>query len=214
MEHAQMSEEDARLLLQTCDATGIAGLVRVPDPSPGDVNRLLEAGASGVVMPRLRTLDDAQALRGMLRFPPFGRRSVGKDNPLSGYGTVPVTEYLERADSRTVAIGQFETREIDDDLDAVMECLDVAFLGLMDLSVDLGVPGKLDAPAVAERVRLIEASAHRCGTALGAVAGNVQAARRLISAGYRFIALGSDVTFLVDSVMPVVSQIFVATSDS
>jgi 2-keto-3-deoxy-L-rhamnonate aldolase RhmA len=206
MEHGQVSEDDARVVVRACTAGGLHGIVRLPEPTAGVVNRLLEAGASGISMPRLRSAAEAQALRAMMRFPPEGARSIGKDNALAGYGTIPLTEHLHRADEHATVMAQFESGAIDD-LDAAMQALDIAFIGMVDLTIDLGVPGEPGHPAVRARVAEIEAAARRAGVPLGAVASSMDAARRMLADGYRLIALGSDVGFLADSVLPLADEI-------
>jgi 2-keto-3-deoxy-L-rhamnonate aldolase RhmA len=206
MEHGQLTESDARGVVRACTASGVHAIVRVPEPSAGVVNRLLEAGAAGISMPRLRTATEARELRAMMRFPPRGVRSIGKDNALAAYGTIPLADYIRRADERSTVIAQFENRDTDD-LDAAMRSLDIAFIGMIDLTVDFGAPGDIRDPGVRARVLEIEQAARRAGVALGAVAGSVTDARRLISEGYRFVAFGSDIGFLVSSVMPLIAEI-------
>jgi 2-keto-3-deoxy-L-rhamnonate aldolase RhmA len=103
-------------------------------------------------------------------------------------------------------MAQFESGATDD-LDAAMRALDIAFIGMVDLTIDLGVPGEPHHPAVRARVAEIEAAARRTGVPLGAVAATMDAARGMIADGYRLIALGSDVGFLAASVLPLADEI-------
>lgn len=196
MEHAQMAEQEARSVIRACVAVALPVVVRLPDPSQGLVNRLLEAGATGIQLPRLRTAQDTNQLYSMMHFPPLGTRSVGNANQLAGYGTVPILKYLELANSEVLTVGQFETRDIDQPCDPMFDRLDVAFIGPTDLSVDFGVPGRSDAPVVRTRVAQIEEAAARTGTVMGAFASSVSAAHKCIEAGYRYIAVSGDVTLL------------------
>lgn len=196
MEHAQMDEREARCVIRACVAAAMPVVVRLPDPSQGLVNRLLEAGATGVQLPRLRTAHDTRQLYSMMHFPPLGTRSVGNANHLAGYGTVPIVDYLELANSQVLTVGQFETRDIDQPCDPMFEGLDVAFIGPTDLSVDFGVPGHSDAPVVRSRIGEIEEAAARTGTIMGAFVSSVDAARKCVEDGYRYIAVSGDVTLL------------------
>ncbi len=196
MEHAQMAEQEARCVVRACVAAGLPVVVRLPDLSQGLVNRLLEAGATGVQLPRLRAAQDTRQLYSMMHFPPLGTRSVGNANQLAGYGTVPILDYLEMANAKVLTVGQFETRDIDQPCDPMFEGLDVAFIGPTDLSVDFGVAGQADAPDVRARIAEIEAAAKRTGTVMGAFVSSVDAARRCLEAGYRYIAASGDVTLL------------------
>jgi len=196
MEHAQVSEMEAREVIKACAAVGLAVTVRLPEPTQGLVNRLLEAGAVGIQMPRLRSSADTNNLYSMMHFPPEGTRSVGNANAWAGYGAVPVPDYLRDCNARALVIGQFETREIEEPIDKMMERLDVAFIGPMDLSVDFGFPGQFDHPEVAARVAQIEAAAERAGTKMGAFVGTVERAGQLAKAGYRYLAVSGDVAIL------------------
>jgi len=196
MEHAQMSEAEARVVILECAAVGLPVVVRLPDPAQGQVNRFLEAGAVGIQVPRLQTRAQARALHAMLHFPPAGTRSVGNANRWAGYGAVPVQRYLEEGNARALAIGMFETREMEQPIDAMMGGLDVAFIGPMDLSVDYGVPGQFDHPDVVARIRAVEAAAARAQTVMGAFVGSAEQAAKLVAAGYRFLAVSGDIALL------------------
>ncbi len=207
MEHAQISEMEARVVIQECVAVGLPVVVRFPEPIQGVVNRLLEAGAVGIQMPRLRSRVEARALYTMMRYPPTGTRSVGNANRWGGYGSVPVPRYLEESNARTLAIGMFETREMEQPIDAMMDGLDVAFIGPMDLSVDYGVPGQFDHPDVAARIREIESAAARTTTVMGAFVGSVEQAAKLVAAGYRYLAVSGDITLLGNAAKTLVSSL-------
>jgi 2-keto-3-deoxy-L-rhamnonate aldolase RhmA len=196
MEHAQMSEAEARVVILECVAVGLPVVVRLPDPAQGLVNRFLEAGAVGIQMPRLHTRAQARGLHAMLHFPPTGTRSVGNANRWAGYGAVPVQRYLEEGNARALAIGMFETRELEPPLETLMEGLDVAFIGPMDLSVDYGVPGQFDHAEVVARIREVELAAARTKTAMGAFVGSVEQAAKLVATGYRFLAVSGDIALL------------------
>jgi 4-hydroxy-2-oxoheptanedioate aldolase len=207
MEHAQMSEDGARRIAHTCAERDIACIVRLPEPTAGVVNRLLEAGATGIQMPRLRTSAEAAELEQIMRFPPHGRRSVGNANRKAGYGSVPIVEYLEDSNCSVLTVGQFETRALEDPPDRATEHLDVAFIGPVDLSVDFGVPGRADHPSVQEHVRKIEAAAARTATAMGAFASTPAQAEKYLADGYRFLAISGDVGLLTHAAREMVSTL-------
>jgi 2-keto-3-deoxy-L-rhamnonate aldolase RhmA len=207
LEHAQMSEDEARTLIRACVSNDLPVVVRLPEPTPGVVNRLLEAGAQGIQMPRLRTGDETRALYDMTHFPPRGRRSVGNANRQAAYGKVSTADYVRDADQDLLVIGQFETREDQWLFDEVMDKLDVAFIGPTDLSVDYGVPGKSDDPDVAQHVSQVHGAADRRGIIMGVFVGDAEGAKRYVEAGYRFFAVGSDVSLFVNEARRVGEQL-------
>ncbi|MGH3729104.1 MAG: HpcH/HpaI aldolase family protein [Micromonosporaceae bacterium] len=205
LEHAQIDEAGARSVVLAGRATGLPIVVRPATPDRGLINRLLEAGAAGIQLPRVRTRRDADGLRDLLAYPPVGSRSISQAQPAAGFGAEPLPAYLTRSNDSVLGIGQFETADLADPLDDAVAPLDVAFLGTVDLSVDVGRPGDPSAPEVRERIGVVERACARTGTILGTYAGTVPAARAAAAAGYRYIALGADVSTFRDAASAMVS---------
>lgn len=196
LEHSQADERDCRDVLLAARAEGIPTVVRVASVDRGLINRLLEAGAAGIQMPRIRTAADVAELRSLVSYPPAGTRSLSLAQPSARYGTKPMQDYLRDSNEEVLTVGQFETADLIAPLDDVVEGLDVAFIGTLDLSVDAGVAGQFDSPALRQKVAAVEEAAKRTATPLGAFAPDVSAARTAISRGYRYIAVAADITML------------------
>jgi 2-keto-3-deoxy-L-rhamnonate aldolase RhmA len=92
-------------------------------------------------------------------------------------------------------------------IDTMMDGLDVAFTGPMDLSVDYGVPGQFDHPDVVARVREVEAAAARTKTMMGAFLGSVEQAAKQVAAGYRFLAVSGDIALLGNAAKALVASL-------
>lgn len=199
MEHAQITEIEARTVVHACSAAAVPVVVRLPEPSAGTVNRLLEAGASGIQAPRIRHRQDVAALRSMTCFPPKGSRSVGTAHPAADYGRVPVADYVVRANAEVLVVGQLETADTEEPLDELVRALDIVFIGPVDLAVTMGFPGDGGASTVRRRVNEIEAAARAASVPLGIFAPTVNEATELIARGYRYIALAGDISFLAAS---------------
>lgn len=168
LEHSQLSEADGLRLTRHAAALGFPALVRLPELDRGAVNRLLEAGASGIQLSSVRSVAQVEALCAATRYAPEGDRSVSLAHPGAAYGGVPLAEYIE---SQRVAppelVVQIESADTDDPLTDVLAAgADVAFIGTTDLSVDLG----LDSTRVDERVQAIAAAASAAGVELGGFA--------------------------------------------
>lgn len=194
LEHAQITEVEARQVLLAGAACGLPVVVRVAEVERGLVNRLLEAGAAGIQAPRIRGPADVGALRSLVLYPPEGTRSVSLQQPAASYGDTPLLEHLGTADRRVLMVGQLETADLEQPLDGWLRGLDVAFVGAVDLRVAVG----FDAAAFAERLGAIEAAAHRCGVTLGIFAPRREDAESAISRGHRYVAVGGDLTMLRD----------------
>jgi 2-keto-3-deoxy-L-rhamnonate aldolase RhmA len=194
-EHAQMSPSDVCDVIRAGAAAGLPVTVRIPELNRGEINRFLEAGAAGIQLARTRG-DLGSGLADLVRYPPDGSRSVSLAQPAAGYGQMPLTDYLRSSNDSVMAIGQFETADYADGLDLAMKHLDVAFIGPVDLSVDLRTPGTLDSPPMTTAIQTIETAAHRAGTVLGTFAATTEAVNAAKQRGYRYIVYSSDLAML------------------
>jgi 4-hydroxy-2-oxoheptanedioate aldolase len=166
LEHSQLTEPDALRLVRHAHALGCEALVRIPTVDRGLVNRLLEAGAAGLQLSTVRSVAQVWALRDAMQYAPYGTRSISLAHPLAGYGATALADYLAACrDARPRLVAQIETATTDDPLEEVLGAgVDVAFIGAMDLTVDLG----LDGTRTRGRIEEIAAAADRTGVALGA----------------------------------------------
>lgn len=192
LEHSQISEAEAGIMILAGRALGLPVIVRVADFLPGVVNRLLEAGAAGIQVPQVQTGEQAAGMRRVCKYPPEGTRSLSLAQPAAGYGLEPLADYIRRSNEEVLFIGQLESREIEQPISGVISELDVAFIGTLDLTLDLGVPGKTDDAVVQQRLREIEQAAALEKVPLGIYADTPARAIKAAEAGYRFIALSSD----------------------
>jgi 4-hydroxy-2-oxoheptanedioate aldolase len=108
LEHHGYSVETAGALMRAARVGGADILAR---PAKGEfmrMARLLEMGAQGIMYPRC---DDAAEAREVVRwskFAPLGRRGVDGGNPDMPYCTMPLPEYIERANAETFLVIQIE----------------------------------------------------------------------------------------------------------
>jgi 4-hydroxy-2-oxoheptanedioate aldolase len=165
LEHSQISDDDALRLVRHAWLVDLPVLVRVTSVERGLVNRLLEAGADGVQLSTVRGARQVRDLVAATRYAPDGTRSIGVAHPAARYGARDVSEYLaEQRAAPPIVVAQIETCETDDSLDDILRAgVDVAFVGTLDLTVD--VDG--DAARVAARTAQIAAAAKAAGVVFG-----------------------------------------------
>jgi 2-keto-3-deoxy-L-rhamnonate aldolase RhmA len=207
LEHSQITEQQAGNMIAAGHACGMPVIVRIAHFDPGQINRLLEAGAAGIQLPQLQTREQASAFYSACKYPPEGSRSLSLAQPAAGYGSEPLTEYIQRSNREALLVGQLESKELEWPLESLIKNLDIAFIGSLDMTVDMGVPGRLDDPAVQQRLREIEKAAASANVHLGIYADSPARAAEAAAAGYRMIALSSDLGALAGSVKGWVKQL-------
>lgn len=207
LEHSQITEQEAGNMITAGRACDLPVIVRVAHFDPGQVNRLLEAGAAGIQVPQIQKREQVTAFRDACKYPPEGSRSLSLAQPAAGYGSEPLTEYIGRSNREVILVGQLESRELESPLIELIQQLDIAFIGSLDLTVDMGAPGKLDDPAVQQRIREIEEAANVAKVHLGIYADSPARAAQAATAGYRMIALSSDLGALAGAARGWVRQL-------
>jgi len=77
LEHTSMGLESLETMLVAAQLGGVTTIVRPPDLDASKVGRILDAGAEGVLFPRIEDGDEAEAARRSLRHAPEGTRGWG-----------------------------------------------------------------------------------------------------------------------------------------
>ncbi|MBA3478045.1 MAG: 2-dehydro-3-deoxyglucarate aldolase [Lautropia sp.] len=198
MEHSAADVGGARAQMQAIAGNpACAAVVRVPGPDPVTVKKVLDVGAQTLMFPMVHTVQDALQAVAATRYPPQGMRGVAAMHRASRYGAVE--GYLAKAGSEIALIAQIETlRGVEAAFDiASVDGVDALFIGPADLSADLGLLGQVTNPKVYELAGKVIAAARRAGKAVGALAADEAIATRYLEAGCSFIALASDLGFMM-----------------
>lgn len=192
LEHSQISEQEAAQVILAGTACGLPIIVRVASIDAGVINRLLEAGAAGIQLPQVQRREQVAAFCSAMKYPPEGSRSISLAQPVAGYGAEPLTEYIHRANSEVLLVGQLETRDVELSLEKLVQGLDVIFIGMLDMTLEMGVPGRFDDAQVVQRQQEIEKAAKATKAYMGIYADSPTRAKQAAATGYRYIALSSD----------------------
>lgn len=196
-EHAPIDVRTAYQLINTATAEGLLALVRVEELNPSSIQRILDAGASGVLIPHIDTPKQAQLAARSVRFPPVGIRGAGGTSRAGRWGTLPTAAYLASGNEEALCIPQLESKAALDNVEkiAAVEGIDALFIGVADLSMDMGTT-----PADPEVVKLYLHAldvAHRAGKPCGFASGTAAGARAALDQGFDFVMASSDTAMLV-----------------
>lgn len=197
LEHSPLSFESAYRHIATAEANGVAPLVRVPDHGYGPIQRVLDAGASGVLVPHVEDATQAERLSRAVRFEPRGTRGFGLTSRAGHWGMMPRAEYLRQGNEDAMFIPQLESLAAVGALDAILSTQDVSaiFLGPGDLSVSMGV--RDDHPDVLAVMDRVAAACRSAGVPCGTAIGNDPARLAdLARRGFTFVMIGNDASFL------------------
>lgn len=197
LEHGAHGSEALGPLILAAKARGIYPLVRVRTSEPTEIAAALDAGAAGVIVPQIGSLAEAERAVKAARFAPDGNRGANPFVRAADYSGR--LEWFAEANRDTAILLMIEgqgglaaAREI-----ASLPNLDGIFIGPMDLSHALGVPGDMANPKVVDAIRTVIAACKANHITAGIFAGTPDAAKRWIGDGVSLLGVSADtITFL------------------
>jgi len=165
MEHGSYSLETVEDIAKVARLCGIGIFARVPSLDRAYVSRVMDAGVQGVMVPMISSAEEAKKLVGWARYEPIGNRGLSSNGGHTDYQGMGMDSpsFMKSQNHKTLAIAQIETKEAIDCIDeiAAIEGIDVLLIGPNDLSISLGMPGKIFDPLVQEAIGKVADSADR-----------------------------------------------------
>ena len=206
LEHGASGEDLIGPTVVAGNAYAIPTLVRVESAERIRIGRALDAGASGVMIPRLETVEQVSAVVKHMSYPPFGDRGVATYNRSAKWGR-DLSGLGEK--SKAACIIQIETLKALENVDdiAKIDGVDLLFVGPLDLSFALGVPRDFKNPKFIEATAKVVSAAKANNKVAGILAADANAAEAFIAQGFKFIAIGSDSTLLASAISNLVTQL-------
>lgn len=196
-EHAPQSPEGVFRQLQAVAAAGhdTTTLVRLGRIDPDEIRLYLDMGAHGIVTPMVGTPEQAKAGAEACRYPPRGTRSYGPFRA-AAYGFTP--DYFRGADDGVLYMPIVETKEGLERLPEILAVpgVDCVVVGLVDLSISLGVPFEMDGSTMVDAMESIGRQAADSGKPAGiGMYGDLldpESYRRFTGMGYTLLLAGGD----------------------
>lgn len=211
-EHGTVGAETVQKLVRAANLHSMTPFVRTRDCSRGAVLSMLEAGAHGLVVPQINTVEEVHSLVANSRYYPEGSRGVFLGSN-GGYGFAEFAEkglqsYFDVCNRETLIFPQCETKGCLENIEeiAAIPGVDGIFIGPYDLSVALGMPGQFGAPEFAAAVERIKNAVKAAGKLLITYTTKPEDVSRYFSEGFDAVALNVDVALLISLVRDVVRK--------
>jgi 2-keto-3-deoxy-L-rhamnonate aldolase RhmA len=131
MQHSPLTYQEVARMIWACRGAPAVPFIRVPDATPGDIQKAVDIGALGVILP---LVDDAEEIRSAVEYamyPPEGRRSLGNGQ----YGALYGSDYRATANENIVMVAMIESPAGVANADAIASVpgVDVVFAASTDL---------------------------------------------------------------------------------
>lgn len=209
IEHSAFDWSHAATIFAAVADAGCVPLARVPEGDHYCIKRVLDAGAWGIVVPMVDTVEQARLAIAAAKYPPVGNRSVGGGMHALNFAA-SAGDYYERANDEILVVLQTESPtgvENAEDIYRLPGC-DAIFIGPNDLRFNMRTPDggqPTDQQHEAMIQRVIEIG-RKVGTPTGIHAMDPHSALERARQGMQFIAVASDLRMLA-----VTNQQFVST---
>ncbi len=131
MQHSPLTYQEVARMIMACKGSPAIPFIRVPDATEGDIQKAVDIGALGIIIPMVDTVEKAQNAVKFAKYPPVGRRSQGNGQ----YGTIWGNDYRQTANDNIMVVAMIENPagvEIADKIAAVPG-IDVVFVASTDL---------------------------------------------------------------------------------
>lgn len=132
MQHSPLTYSDVAKMIRACQDAPAIPFIRVPDATQGDIQKAVDIGALGIIVPMVATVEEAQDAVMYSKFPPEGRRSHGGGQ----YDEIWGDDYRGTANENILVVVMIESPdgvEIADQIAAVSG-VDVVFAASGDIA--------------------------------------------------------------------------------
>ena len=207
MEHAYITIEHALGHVMAVRGSQTAPLIRVPYNDPNVIKPYADLAPAGIIVPMIRSAEDARQAVQACRYPPHGIRGFGPVRNM--FGKQSMAEYLEVARDELMVIAHIETIEAVREIDEILATpgLDGISLGRNDLSGSLNKLGQHSDPEVLEAIDTVLTKARQTDLSVGASIGyDPELVQDWWKRGVQWFALGDDLTHMFDGFSNVVQE--------
>jgi 4-hydroxy-2-oxoheptanedioate aldolase len=190
-EHGSMGPSEIETMIRRADAVGLPAIVRVDDNAQPVIQRVLDAGATGVQVPQVNAAAEVEAAVRAAHFGPVGTRGLATARAgRFGIG-FPLTAHIAAGEERTVVVPQIEDAVAVERVDELLAVPgpDFFFVGPSDLSQSLGHPGEAGHPEVQAAIDAVLAAGAAHGVPLGTSISSVEAAEAAFVRGYSVVTI-------------------------
>lgn len=197
-EHSQVNTQALETMVRTAEVAGLIPYVRVTSAlGEVEIRRALEAGAEGLFLPRVNSVEDIERVARFAFIPPKGRRRICPAVRAANYNAPSLDQYTEWTNSEVVLIPIIETPEALEDVEAICAHPDVKMLyfapGNLSVQLGLGMRGVRGPEMQAASRKVLDAAA-RHGVIMigGPIFATPELCRKAIDDGVRIFCLGLD----------------------
>lgn len=192
-EHALVNPETLTNMIRAAEVVGLTALVRVPSSSSNMILQALDAGAQGIVAPRVNRAEDIAHTIRASRYHPQGSRGLNGGR-MVGFGKMDLIDFIQAANKEVMVVAMIEDIEGLNNLPEILDVpgIDMVLEGAADLSQSLGIPWQTRAPEVRQALKDMQSTARQKGIPFCAIPRAQDDLRAWLDQGVNAFVLGDE----------------------
>lgn len=185
-------------------------IVRVPVVTRESIQKYLDAGVDGILVPMLETREQAEMLIRYGKYAPEGKRGISTMRPHSNYNPGKLLDYTEAANRRTMFFAQIETQKGVENINSIVNVpgLDGVFVGPNDLACDLGTMGDFSTPELEACLCAVIAAAGQAGIPSGIITSKPDFIKKCRNKGMTMFSCDSELGLLKNGILEMKKRVY------
>jgi len=194
LEHMDHPTEKLEIGTLAARSLGMDTFVRLAVTDYACVTRALEAGAGGIMAAQVKSAEEAEQIVKWSKFYPRGCRGLNTGGWDAKFGLVAAAPFTEQANRESFVAIQIETLSALEQVEeiALVDGVDLIFLGPADMSQSLGVTGDFMNPKCLAAIDKISEGCRKAGKPWGVVPVNPEYAAMCVDKGCKMISVAAD----------------------
>ena len=192
-EHGTGNDSQLLTQIQIASLGGAPPIVRIVWNEAPLFKRVLDLGASGIMVPYVNTREEAEHAARAMRYPPEGIRGVAQSTRVCVFGK-NFDDYFAKANDQLLTVVQIETKEAVGNAEeiAAVKGVDVLFVGPLDLSVNMEMTKEFENPEFVTALKKVSTACKQHDKAAGILTPTLECLPGWIDLGYTFFVVGGD----------------------
>jgi 2-keto-3-deoxy-L-rhamnonate aldolase RhmA len=208
-EHGAFNVETISDLCRAARLIGVTPVVRVPEWSYAHVTQPLDSGAQAIMAPRITAPEQVKQILQMIKYSPVGVRGSVVARGHTDLKAGSIVDVMRDANEESMLVIQIETKQALERIDELLKIpgVDVALVGPTDLSVALGVPGKMTDPLLVSAINSVLEACQRNRVTPAIHMNDLTLAAHWASKGMRMVSFNSEIGMLTQGASGAVATI-------
>jgi 2-keto-3-deoxy-L-rhamnonate aldolase RhmA len=211
-EHGAFNIETISNLSRAARQVGVTPVVRVPEWSYAHIVQPLDSGAQAIMAPRITEPGQVKEILQMIKYPPLGRRGSVVARGHTDLKSGSIVDVMKDANEESMLVVQIETRQALENIEQILAVpgVDCALVGPTDLSVALGIPGKMTDPILVSAITSVVDACRRANVYPAIHMNDLTLASHWASKGMKLVSFNSEVGMLTQAATGAVASIAAA----